>query len=101
MLGILKTDLLRANECSAEQNYLCEIGIIETVSKEMNFWLVKNVGWLVGWVLWHYNLCKIFNAKSIFIKIVSFQIIQFRTSTQFKCKYSLIVKNISISSYSV
>ena len=32
-------------------------------------------------------------------KTVQFQIIQF--STQFKCKYSLIVKNISISSYSV
>ena len=35
------------------------------------------------------------------MKIVLFQTIQFRISTQFKCKYSLIVKNISISSYSV
>ena len=35
-------------------------------------------------------------------KIVQFKTIQFRKSTQFKCKYSLIVKkNISISSYSV
>ena len=34
-------------------------------------------------------------------KIVQFQIIQFSINTQFKCKYSLIVKNISISSYSV
>ena len=34
-------------------------------------------------------------------KIVPFQTIQFNISTQFKCKYSLIVKNISISSYSV
>ena len=33
------------------------------------------------------------------MKIVLFQTIQF--STQFKCKHSLIVKNISISSYSV
>ena len=32
-------------------------------------------------------------------KTVQFKIIQFRA--QFKCKYSLIVKNISISSYSV
>ena len=32
---------------------------------------------------------------------VPFQIIQFSISTQFKCKYDLIVKNISISSYSV
>ena len=30
-----------------------------------------------------------------------FQTIQFSISTLFKCKYSLIVKNISISSYSV
>ena len=33
------------------------------------FWLV---GWLVGWLgLWHVNLCRLFNAKSIFMKIVS------------------------------
>ena len=51
--------------------------------------------------LWHIKLCRLFNAKSIFMKIVLFQTIQFSISTQFKCKYSLIVKNISISSYSV
>ena len=34
-------------------------------------------------------------------KAVQFLSIQFSTSTQFKCKYSLIEKNISISSYSV
>ena len=34
-------------------------------------------------------------------KIVQFQTIKFSISTQFKCKYSLLVKNISISSYSV
>ena len=34
-------------------------------------------------------------------KTVQFQTIQFSISTQFKSKYSLIVKNISISSYSV
>ena len=34
-------------------------------------------------------------------KTVQFQIIQFSTSTKFKCKYSLIAQNISISSYSV
>ena len=33
-------------------------------------------------------------------KTVQFQAIQFSMSTQFRCKYSLIVKNISISSYS-
>ena len=27
--------------------------------------------WLVGWVLWHINLCRLFNAKSIFIQIIS------------------------------
>ena len=25
----------------------------------------------VGWVLWHINLCRLFNAKSIFMQIVS------------------------------
>ena len=34
-------------------------------------------------------------------KTVQFQTIQFTISTQLKCKYSLIVKNISISCYSV
>ena len=34
-------------------------------------------------------------------KTVQFQIIQFSISTQIKCKYGLIVANISISSYSV
>ena len=33
-------------------------------------------------------------------KTVPFQTIQLSTSMQFKCKYSLIVKNISISSHS-
>ena len=34
-------------------------------------------------------------------KTVLFQIIQLNVSTQFQCKYGLIVKNISISSSSV
>ena len=34
-------------------------------------------------------------------RTVQFQTIQFSISTQFKCKYSIIVKNISISIYSV
>ena len=29
------------------------------------------VGWLVGWVLWHINLCWLFNTKWIFMQIVS------------------------------
>ena len=62
-------------------------------STEMSIWL--------GWVVLHINLYRLFNAKSIFMKIVLFQTIQFSISTQFKYKYSLIVKNISISSYSV
>ena len=35
------------------------------------------------------------------MKIVLFQTTQFSMSTQFKSKYSFIVKNISISSFSV
>ena len=63
------------------------------------------VGWLVGWLVGFYG-------KSTFVGYLTpnpflcklsvlFQTIQFSISTQFKCKYSLIVKNISISSYSV
>ena len=42
--------------------------------------------WLVGWVLWHINLCRLFNAKSIFIQFsqtVLIQTIQFSISMQF------------------
>ena len=43
-----------------------------------------------------------FSISSVLVsKTVQFQIIQFSISTQFKFKHSLIVKNISISSYSV
>ena len=31
-----------------------------------------NEGWLVVWVLWHINLCRLYNTKSIFMQIVSF-----------------------------
>ena len=34
----------------------------------MRSWLV---GWLVGWISWHVNLCKLFNAKSVFTQIIS------------------------------
>ena len=46
-------------------------------------------------VKWHINLSGLFNAKLIL------GIIQISISTQFKCKYGLIVKIISISNYSV
>ena len=49
---------------------------------------------LVGWILWHINLCRLFNTKS------------FYTNNQFYFKqfslawvHSLIVKSISISNY--
>ena len=33
--------------------------------------LLQSWDWLVGWVLWHNNHCRLFNAKSIFIHIKS------------------------------
>ena len=47
---------------------------------------------LFCWVLWHINLCRLFNAKSIFM----FYLKQFSLAWV----HSLIVKNISISNYS-
>ena len=29
------------------------------------------IDWFVVWVLWYINLCRLFNAKSIFMQIVS------------------------------
>ena len=51
---------------------------------------------LFVWVLWHINLCRLFIAKSIFIK-KQFYFKQFN----FAYVHNLIVNNISISSYSV
>ena len=48
----------------------------------------------------HFNF-KLFKQLYITIQFSVIQTIQFCIRTQFKCKYSLIVKNISISSYSV
>ena len=79
-----------------------EEGLDGVFDHNMRLWFELYIYWmLVGWVLWHINVCRLFNAKSIFMKIVVFQTIYFSISTQFKCKYNLIVKNISISSYSV
>ena len=44
------------------------------------------VGWLVGCVLWHINLCRLYKAQSIFMLIVLFQTIQFSMNTQFNCQ---------------
>ena len=52
---------------------------------------------LKGLVLWHINLCRLFNAKSIFFVNNQFYLKQFGLAWV----HSLIVKNISISSCSV
>ena len=45
-------------------------------SKNQSKW--KEIStWLVGWVVLHINLCRLFNAKSIFMQIVLFQTIHF------------------------
>ena len=33
-------------------------------------WFFSEMDYLVGWVLWHINLSRLFNAKSIFIQII-------------------------------
>ena len=61
---------------------------------------MKEYGWLFGF----YGISTFvgyLTPDPFLWKIVIFQTIQFSISTQFKWKYSLIVKNISISSYSV
>ena len=54
------------------------------------------VGWLVVWVSLHINLCRLVNAKSIFMQMISSI-----SNNSVYHEYSLIVKTISISSYSV
>ena len=70
---------------------------IQTDFNSAVVWMVSIhslVGWLVGWVLSHINLCRLFNTKSI---LYHFYFKQFSLAWV----HSLIVKNISISSYSV
>ena len=49
---------------------------LRVINFQNNFFLFycqkgnKSVGWLVGWVLWHINLCRLFNAKSTLMQIV-------------------------------
>ena len=94
--------------------WLCYTTLVSQLSESLDILLLssslkssvfsderKRVGWLIVWGLWHINLCRLFNAKFIFMQIVLFQTIQFRISTLFKCKYGLIVKNISITNYSI
>ena len=52
---------------------------------------------LFVWVLWHINLCRLFNAKAIFMKIVLLQTIQFSISTQFNCEKHFYLKAIQFS----
>ena len=59
--------------------------------------MMKSFGWLVVWVLWHINLCRLFNAKSIFMQIVLFQTIQFSMSTQFNCQKTFLFQAIQFS----
>ena len=55
-------------------------------------------GWLVGWLVsWRINFCRLFNTKSIFMQIVSY----FSNNLVYHEYTVFIVKNISISSYSV
>ena len=50
----------------------------------------------VGWVLWHINLSRWFNAKSIFMKIVLFQTIQFSMTTQYNCQKHFYFKQFKL-----
>ena len=64
--------------------------------RNMFFVFFVVVGWMVVWVLWHINLCWLFNAKSIFMKIILFQTIQFGMSTEFNCQKRFYFKLFSL-----
>ena len=53
-------------------------------------------------LIWQLYITIQFSVSTVSMsKTVQFKTIQIGKNTQFKCKYGLIVKNISISSYSV
>ena len=47
---------------------------------------------IVGWVLWHINLCRLFNTKTIFMQIVSSVL----NDSSLAQVHSLIVKTVLI-----
>ena len=57
------------------------------------------VAWLGGWVLWLINLCRLVNAKAVYMpkKSVLFQTIQFSMSTQFNCQKPILFQAIQFS----
>ena len=79
--------------------FLFQEGIVSIVRIYLHFCYFEHIYMILSISicalgLWYIDICRIFNAKSIFNKwTVLFQTIQF--------SISLIVKNISISSYSV
>ena len=64
---ILKSTLGPTNLLNHKEkiNHLMYMDDIKRLAKNE-----KRIGWLVVWVLWHINFCRLFNAKSIFIQII-------------------------------
>ena len=91
---MLKSFFIKRDGRQCEQNCFFLVMIHENKnSKEKtqkNIYIKKcrkiSNGWLVGWILWHINLFRLFNAKSIFIQIILFQTIPFNMCTQFNCQ---------------
>ena len=73
----------------ANPEIFISFSVLKYKSHEIKIHWCWLIGWLDVWVLWYINLCRLFNTKSIFMKIVLFQTIQFSISKQFDCKYSL------------
>ena len=53
------------------------------------------VCWLVVWVLWHMNLCRLFNAKYTFIQIIG-SILNKSVDHEFNCQKHFYFKIFSL-----
>ena len=74
-----------------------ELNLLKTSKTNGNTNAVRLVGWWVGWVLRYINLCRLFNAKSVFIETVSFiSYFQFKISTQFNRQRHFYFKLFSL-----
>ena len=85
------------NEKVEKHCHTSQMKSVFTQCRSKNFKHYPKRRWLViGWVLWHINRCRLFNAKSIFMKIVLFQTIQFSISMQLKCEKQFYFKIFSL-----
>ena len=68
------------SEKNSDRKWIFSLEMIIFIVFYLNNEVIGLIGRLFGWVLWHINLCRLFNAKSslyIYIKYIWFTLVGF------------------------